>query len=118
MQSTVNIEQGYRKAYMDKNLFMLGLEKLIDNGFKFLMEEFKKGVDGKDLWKLRTTAASFKEIADYHGAPLLSAHCAAIKQHSDKSEMEYIYPIYTAMAKEVFVVRRCLIKYLKEHKGN
>ncbi len=118
MQPPINIELGYKKSYMDKNLFMLGLIQLIDNGFKFLMDEFKKALEAKDCWKLRNTSRSLKEIADYHGATALSEYCATIKQHADKGEIDHTYPIYALMAKEVFFVRRSLIKYLKENKGS
>ena len=117
MRSAINIEIGYKQSYMDKNLFVLGLEQLTNVGLKFLMEEFKKGIEAKDFWKLRTTACSLKEIADYHGTTLLAFECSKIKLHADKNEIDHIYPIYTTVAREVFYMRRALIKYIKENKG-
>ncbi len=116
-QQSIDIEHGYRQSYMDKNLFMLGLQQLIDVGVKSLLGELKRGVDSRDFWRLRTASCSLKEIADYHGAHLLSAHCASLKDHADRREMDHIYPLYAAAARELLLVRRCLVKYIRENKG-
>ena len=117
MYTPYDIEEGFRQSYMDKNLFILGLEKLVNNGFKIMMDDLKNGVDNQDFWKLGITIRSVKEIADYHGAKELLRHSSKLKAHSDKSEINHIYPIYTRVARELFLVRRALIKYLRENKG-
>ncbi len=113
MKASINIEAGYRMSYMDKNLFLLGLEQLVNSGLKYIMGELKKGFDTQDFWKLRTTACSLKEIADYHGAPELAALCRTLQQHADKNEMAHIFPIYSQLATHVFSIRRALVHYLK-----
>ena len=112
-----DVESGYRKSYMDKNLFMLGLEQLVNMGLKYIMEQMKKGIDSQDFWVLRTVCCSLKEIADYHGAKELSNQSAELKKHADLKEMEHIYPVYSDVARNIFYVRRSLIKYLKENLG-